>query len=308
MATGENTTVHIARYAGDKDAAASFTFDDGHKSHAAIARLLDENGIKATFFVVANWVPAGRTNGPLAKLSWPELRALADAGHEIGNHSLTHMNLGSVTNTEVLAAEVDLAADMITKGTGRAPVSFAYPFCKSNPTVRERILRRHIVARGYHPLYEGDCPAAIARPWIDRVLADGSRHVYLSHGISTNALQAHLDDIAPLRDRLWIAPYGTVEAYCAAREQAQLSVTTHGARQCTFALRLPADAPPLLRTTALTVVIPAADVGSASQIAAEPTDRVVGTEARQDTILVTVLPSPGTITVRWSATTMTGER
>ncbi len=60
--------------------------------------------------------------------------------------------------------------------------------------------------------YEGRCPADKARPWIDKTLAVGSWHIYLSHGIETNALKAHLDDVAPLRDRVWFAPYGVVAA------------------------------------------------------------------------------------------------
>ena len=161
-------------------------------------------------------------------------------------------------------------------------------------------MRRHIAARGYHPLYEGDCPPEKARPWIDKALADGGWHVYLSHGISTNALKAHLDDIAPLRDRLWIAPYGTVAAYQAAREKAQLKVTAIESGRCTLTLQLPNGAPPVLQKTALTMVIPSTDADPSSKVTTEPADRAVSTEAGENKILVTVFPSQDTVTVRWS--------
>ena len=289
----------IARYAGDRVAAASFTFDDGHKSHAEIARTLTAYGIQATFFVVAGWVPETPAEGNQVKLSWPELRAMAQDGQEIGNHSLTHMNLQNVTNAETLASEIDASAERIAKGVGKAPVSFAYPFCKSNPTVRERVLRRHVAARGYHPLYEGAFPAAQAQMWIDKALAQGGWHVYLSHGIEIAALRAHLDEIVRLRDRLWIAPYGAVAAYCAARDQAVLTVVAREANRCTFTLTLPAGGSPILAQTPLTVAIPAAGVTAATRIACEPKQRGAAAELRKESICVTVLPGPDAVTVTW---------
>jgi hypothetical protein len=179
---------------------------------------------------------------------------------------------------------------MIEKGTGRAPVSFAYPFCKSNPTVRERVMRRHVGARGYHPLYEGSYPA-------DKALADGGWRIYLSHGISPDALKAHLDDIAPLRPRLWIAPYGAVAAYCAARDRARLTVTANEKGRCTFTLALPDDAPAALKGVRLTVVIPAQGVTAETKVACEPSNATA--EPGSDRIAVTAFPSGGSVTVTW---------
>ena len=289
----------IARYAGDRAAAASFTFDDGPQSHAGIARTFDSYGIKATFFVVAGWVPDAPEVGPKARLSWPELRAMALSGHEIGSHSMTHVSLQNITNEETLVEEIDSSFDRIAKGTGKAPVSFAYPFCKSNPTVRERVMRRYVAARGYHPLYEGKFSASQARQWIDKALTDGGWHVYLSHGIDNDALRAHLDDIVPLRDRLWIAPYGEVAAYCSARDKAVLTVITRDASRCSFTLTLPEGSSEILSRTPLTVVIPASGSTPSSPVACDPPQRALALESRTDSVVVILLPGRDPVTVSW---------
>ena len=61
------------------------SFDDGHRSNYELALpILGERGMRAIFFVTAGRV------GTHDSLSWDHLRALLDAGMEIGSHTLTH--------------------------------------------------------------------------------------------------------------------------------------------------------------------------------------------------------------------------
>ncbi len=61
------------------------SFDDGHISNHRVAfPLLQERGWPGCFFVIA-----GEVGTPQA-MGWRELRELADAGMEVGSHSLTH--------------------------------------------------------------------------------------------------------------------------------------------------------------------------------------------------------------------------
>ncbi len=61
------------------------SFDDGHRSNYELALpMLAERGMKAVFFVTAGRV------GTYDSLSWDNLRAMLEAGMEIGSHTLTH--------------------------------------------------------------------------------------------------------------------------------------------------------------------------------------------------------------------------
>lgn len=75
--------------------AISLTFDDGpHPEHTpALLDELDAAGIEATFFIV----------GERAKRHSALVRRIAEAGHEIGNHTWTHSEPRQTSTTQFLA-------------------------------------------------------------------------------------------------------------------------------------------------------------------------------------------------------------
>ena len=90
------------------------SFDDGHvSSYSKIFPLLAERGWPGTFFVVAGWV------GTRNALTWEQLRAMADAGMEIGSHSLTHPFLHGLSPAEI-RREFGDSKRMLEDGIGRA--------------------------------------------------------------------------------------------------------------------------------------------------------------------------------------------
>jgi peptidoglycan/xylan/chitin deacetylase (PgdA/CDA1 family) len=100
----------------DAPAAGRFvlSFDDGHvSSHDVIFPLLAERGWPGTFFVVASWV------GTRNALTWAQLRTMADAGMEIGSHSLTHPFLHELSAAEI-RREFGDSKRMLEDGLGRA--------------------------------------------------------------------------------------------------------------------------------------------------------------------------------------------
>ena len=72
----------------------ALTFDDGPhpKQTRVILDILDEYGIKATFFVV----------GINAENYTKSLQEIVDRGHEIGNHTYTHPKVSSLDDTSFL--------------------------------------------------------------------------------------------------------------------------------------------------------------------------------------------------------------
>ncbi len=111
-----------------KRAAVSLSFDDGRASQMdAGLPVLNSLGLKVTFYVVPSAIEKRQT-------AW---RAAAQAGHEIGNHSLKHACTGNFAwsrekaledySLSQLDAELEQAGVEIKRLTGVMPRSFAYP-------------------------------------------------------------------------------------------------------------------------------------------------------------------------------------
>lgn len=100
------------------------TFDDGWASQFANALpVLRRYGYSATFFIYT--APIGRDPG---FMTWDEVRALRDAGMEIGGHTRTHQHLPQMRDTAELRDEIAGGREVL-EGELRAPVTaFAYPF------------------------------------------------------------------------------------------------------------------------------------------------------------------------------------
>ena len=120
------------------------SFDDGHRSNAELAvPALSERGQRAIFFVTAGRV--GRDD----VVTWEHLRAMLDAGMEVGSHTLTHRAPSSLTLAE-LEHELAESKRVLEEGTG-ASVDFV-----ASPTGYDN---RHFarLARqvGYHAALQG---------------------------------------------------------------------------------------------------------------------------------------------------------
>jgi peptidoglycan/xylan/chitin deacetylase (PgdA/CDA1 family) len=119
------------------------TFDDGYQDAATqvLPRLL-ARGQKATFFIVSGFCApdeASRVNqGRHRYLTWPEVRALADAGMEIGSHTVSHRNLSGMRKDE-LHAEIEHSRAALQAYAGQHVDFFAYPFNDQRQWVRRAV-------------------------------------------------------------------------------------------------------------------------------------------------------------------------
>ncbi|MFF4411100.1 polysaccharide deacetylase family protein [Streptosporangium sp. NPDC001559] len=109
-----------AETAGKVRTVVSLTFDDGDATHVAAARLLERRGMRGTFYV--NSATAGRAG----KLTRKQVVALAEAGHEVGGHTLTHVRLDELTRAEQRRQICDDRRRLLAWGL--RPVTLAYPF------------------------------------------------------------------------------------------------------------------------------------------------------------------------------------
>jgi peptidoglycan/xylan/chitin deacetylase (PgdA/CDA1 family) len=102
------------------------TIDDGHADGLTNALpILERFGDVATYFVVP-----GRVHDP-GFLDAADLQTLADAGMEIADHTMNHVDVGRLHGL-ALDFQIGAAAREIEQITGRAPSTFAYPAGESS--------------------------------------------------------------------------------------------------------------------------------------------------------------------------------
>ncbi len=112
------------------------TFDDGYADNSTFALpLLIQRQIPFTYFVTTTHIATGQTfahdterGTPLAPNSIETIKALADAGVEIGGHTRNHVDLGAIRNSDLLFDEVIAASNEMGQMIGRPIRYFAFPF------------------------------------------------------------------------------------------------------------------------------------------------------------------------------------
>ena len=114
------STRQLPIYCVDRsDNLVSISFDAawGNEDTQQLIDILDQYQVKATFFVVGDWVD-----------KYPEsVKALHDAGHEVMNHSNTHAHYNSLTAEEIIA-DVEACNDKIEAVTGVRPTLIRPPY------------------------------------------------------------------------------------------------------------------------------------------------------------------------------------
>jgi peptidoglycan/xylan/chitin deacetylase (PgdA/CDA1 family) len=105
----------------------SFTFDDAPASACRDgAAILEEHGMRGTYYICAGGLGAASPNGPLA--SADDVVALTARGHEIGCHTYSHRAVSTLSRRE-LAGELDRNRDTLAGiGAGVALRNFAFPY------------------------------------------------------------------------------------------------------------------------------------------------------------------------------------
>lgn len=96
--------------------------------------VLSELGLRITFFVVGQ-------DAALEK-NQAALHSIADAGHEIGNHSFHHEPWLHLYSEAQVEDELAKAEEAIERATGRHPRGFRGPGFSLSPTVLRVLLRR----------------------------------------------------------------------------------------------------------------------------------------------------------------------
>ena len=136
---GQNRAVTVSKtqrdlpiYCVDKgdEKVISISFDAawGNEDTQQLIDIMDRYGVKATFFVVGDWVE-----------NFPEsVKALSDAGHEVMNHSNTHPHMTQLSK-EKMKEEVNACSNKIEKVTGKRPTLLRAPYGDYNNDVVQAV-------------------------------------------------------------------------------------------------------------------------------------------------------------------------
>jgi len=110
-----------------EDKKLSFTMDcgSGADNLPYILDVLDEFGLKITFFVT----------GQFASKNPEMVQAMAERGHEIGNHSWSHPSFYDLTGEQMLS-QLDRTSDLVEELTGQRPTLFRPPEGNCNSKIR----------------------------------------------------------------------------------------------------------------------------------------------------------------------------
>lgn len=213
----------ICTWKNDAKAALSFTFDDGTVDHFTdAAPMLEKHGLRGTFFIVINWIGKGK------KLTWDQVKSLAERGHEIGSHSMSHGNLVTLsTKGDLVNLEKEIVdpIGIIKEKIGLAPVTFAYPLNARNPQVQAMVEQHHIASRLISKGYNGTTfNLKTANSDVDSLIAKGENWVVMIHGIDpavkgylpfadSTLLDQHFAYVKSREKELWVDTYANVTRY-----------------------------------------------------------------------------------------------
>ena len=120
----------------EKKAALTFEAAWGNEDVARVLEILKEHEVHATFFLTGEWVE-----------KYPEdVKAIQEAGHDIGNHSESHRSMTGLSGEEQ-KAEIMSAHEKVKALTGTEMQLFRLPYGSYDDSVI-----RNIESCGYYPI------------------------------------------------------------------------------------------------------------------------------------------------------------
>ncbi len=227
--------ISVVPWNGHK-AAASFTFDDASESHiTTLFPLAEKLGINVTCFLTGDsWY---------LRHNYDKFLQMAQAGHEMGNHTETHPKLTQLSDAD-RRREILSYKEFLKEQLPGLPFNvFGTPYCDNNEEVQTIIGQEHYISRdcrGYGRIAwdkEPNWLSMDSKAWqrslntveefrqIARDTNDaGEWIIYMNHGVDedqNNDYSINPEDLAAIMQQakdldMWIAPFGTVGAYARA--------------------------------------------------------------------------------------------
>ena len=224
--------VSVAKFYGDRNAAVSYTFDDGLlEQYTELFPVLRELGIKCSFCVNGNTINNAKPGDEKPRMTWEMMREMAEDGQEITSHGWAHTNITTLEG-EALRYEVEHNDTVIFEKTGHFPRTYFYP---GNSKSKEGVAfasRNRVGTRTYQVSIGSKRSPEWLHDWLRQLINNGEWGVGMTHGISRgydhfsdpNILFDHLRDASKLQDSLWIGTFEDVSAYVKERDSLKIDI------------------------------------------------------------------------------------
>ena len=177
----------------------SICFDDAPVSAALEgARILQARGVKGTYFISMGLAGQDGPMGPNADAG--QVRALMQAGHEIGCHTFSHLDCGQAP-AGLAAGDVEQNLQALEALGAPEPQTFAYPYGDVSAPAKAALAERFSLLRALHhgmirkgsdlnqaPAVgiEGPAGEETARGWLKRALAEPAWLILYTHDVREN--------------------------------------------------------------------------------------------------------------------------
>lgn len=263
FAQTDGQQVSIARYWGDREAALSYTFDDGLLEHYTLVfPRLKELGLKASFCIIGSKV--GRDQKGTPCMTWEQLREMAADGQEISSHGYRHQSMEKLTG-EVLRHEVQHNDTLIYNKVGVFPRTYFFPGNRKTEEGLTVTQKDRVGVRDFQVSLGSKRDSLWTTNYVERLLKYHEWGVTMTHGITTGydcfadpqVLWQMLAKTAQMQDRLWIATLHDVAAYQAERDNTRLEVTQSADAPLTITVTPHLSLDKNLFTMPLTIIVQA---------------------------------------------------
>ena len=226
------TDIEIAKWFKGAHAAISFSWDDSNLTQGKIGEILDEFDFKGSFFPDLN-----APNYQNQKDVW---RALSSSGHEIGSHTINHLELTKVDDLHKLHYEIDESYRMLKRDMGIPPVTLIHPNLQANKETAYYVFQTYLFTRtlpSYDRIVVPLKPGATLKEVAGKIEEAYKHHRYVlmrGHGLDEEGYgpipHDFLREICQLiTDKygreVWVAPIRDVALYEQLREKVKLEVS-----------------------------------------------------------------------------------
>ena len=246
------TSHEIMKWRDNRAGAVSVTFDDGYYSQATTgANLLTARNLKGTFFLTIdslNW-SGGAT--------WENWRHVAEQGHEIGSHTVTHPFLTQLSEAE-MRQELSESQETINLNIAtQSCLTLAYPYGEQNDFVQAKTSEYYIGGRGVWGLnhYPGGpydpvnffCIGSFSfdRYTLEELMARldeaEQQNAWLCvhiHDIGNSEYEARLSHFLDelLTRNMWVDTFGTIVRYMREKLFSTLTILSESYTEITLSL------------------------------------------------------------------------
>ena len=234
FSSGADWNVSVAKYRHDKVCAISYTFDDGLAEHYTLAApQLEQRGFRGTFFINGSKVNKDERHiKDTTRVTWPQLKEMAEKGHEISNHGWSHRNFSKFP-FEVLKEDILKNDSAIYAHVGVMPRTYAYPNNTKQGEAMAFVARNRVGTRLKQRSVGSKRTARDLEKWMETLIKTGDWGVGMTHGLTygydafgnPQRLWEHWEQVKANEDKIWVGTFREVVSYLKERDAIRLTVT-----------------------------------------------------------------------------------